>query len=110
MPCSPDGSEDADARALADMLRSRLTMTRHDLEAWLDHHLDQPVLVERCVLSGGEITSRTSTTGVLRKESGEYLAGDSPIDFTDFAAADFAAQGVIVELGEEVELHIASSV
>jgi hypothetical protein len=82
-------------------------MTRHDLEAWLDHHLDQPVLVEMCVLSAGEITSRTSAAGVLRKESGEYLAGDSPIDFTDFAAADFAAEGVIVELGENVELHIA---
>jgi hypothetical protein len=91
------------------MLRPRFTMTRHDLEAWLDHHLDQPVLVEKCVLSGGEITSKTSSAGVLRKENGEYLAGDSPIDFTDFAAADFAAQGVIVELGEDVELHIALS-
>ena len=28
-------------------------MTRHDFEAWLDHHLDQPVLVEWRTLSGG---------------------------------------------------------
>ena len=84
-------------------------MTRHDFEAWLDHHIDQPVLVEKRVLSGGEITSKTSTTGVLRKESGAYLAGDSPIDLADFAAADFAAEGVIVELGEDVELYIALS-
>ena len=82
-------------------------MTRHDLEAWLDHHTDQPIVVERCLLSGGMIASKTSTAGVLRKESGEYLAGDSPIDFTNFAAADFAAKGVIVELGQNVELHIA---
>jgi hypothetical protein len=87
----------------------RLHMTRHDLEAWLDHHLDQPVLAEKCVLSGGEITSKTSTAGVLRKDGGEYLAGHWPIDFTDFEAADFAAEGVIVELGENVELHITLS-
>ena len=84
-------------------------MTRRDFEAWLDHHIDQPVLVEKRVLSGGEITSKISTTGVLRKDRGEYLAGDSPIDFTDFAAADFAAEGVIVELDEGVELYIALS-
>jgi hypothetical protein len=84
-------------------------MTRHDLETWLDHHIDQPVLVETCVLSGGQITSKTSMAGVLRKESGEYLAGDAPIDLTDFAAADFSPDGVIVELVEDVELHIALS-
>ncbi len=82
-------------------------MTRHDLEAWLDHHIDQPVLVEKCTLSGGVIASKMSATGVLRKESGEYLAGDSPIDFTDLQPRIFAAEGVIVELGEDVELHIA---
>jgi hypothetical protein len=84
-------------------------MTRHELKAWLDHHIDQSVLVEKCVLSGGMIASKTSTTGVLRKESGEYLADNSPIDFTDFAAADFSADGVIVELGDDLELHIALS-
>jgi hypothetical protein len=84
-------------------------MTRHDFEAWLDHHLDQPVLVERRVLDAGVIASKTSTTGVLRKETGEFLAGDLPIDLTDFEAADFAEEGVIVELGEDVELYIALS-
>jgi len=84
-------------------------MTRHDFEAWLDHHIDQPVLLERRVLDGGVIASKTSTIGVLRKETGEYLAGDSPIDLTDFEAADFAEEGVIAELGEDVELYIALS-
>jgi hypothetical protein len=84
-------------------------MTRHDFEAWLDHHLDQPVLVETRVLDGGMIASTTSTTGVLRTESGTYMAGDSPIDITDFEAADFAADGVIVELREGVELYIGLS-
>jgi hypothetical protein len=84
-------------------------MTRHDLDAWLDHHLDQPVVVERRVLVGGEIASKTSTAGVLRKEADEYLAGDSPIDLTDFVVADFAADGVIVELSGDVELAITLS-
>jgi hypothetical protein len=84
-------------------------VTRHDFEAWLDHHLGESVLVEKRVLEGGEIASRTSTTGVLRSEDGEYLAGDSQIDLTGFAAADFAAEGVIVELGESVELYVALS-
>jgi hypothetical protein len=84
-------------------------MTRHDFEAWLDHHIDQPVLLERRVLDGGVIESKTSTIGVLRKETGEYRAGDSPIDLMDFEAADFAEEGVIVELGEDVELYIALS-
>jgi hypothetical protein len=84
-------------------------MTRHDLEAWLDHHLDQAVVVEKRTLFGGEIASKTSTAGVLRKEADEYLAGDSPIDLTDFVAADFAAEGVIVELSGDVELSIALS-
>lgn len=83
-------------------------MTRHDFEAWLDHHLDQPVLVEWRVLDGGVIESKESTTALLHKESGEYLAGDAPIDFTDFEAADFENDGVVVELGaENVELYIA---
>jgi hypothetical protein len=43
------------------------------------------------------------------QESGEYLADNSQIDFTDFAAADFSADGVIVELGDDLELHIALS-
>jgi hypothetical protein len=84
-------------------------VTRHDFEAWLDHHLGESVLVEKRVLQGGEIASKTSATGVLRKDGGEYLAGDAPIDLTDFAAADFAAEGVIVELGESVELYVALS-
>jgi hypothetical protein len=85
-------------------------MTRHDFEAWLDHHLDQSVLVEWRALYGGEVTDEVSTTGVLRKEGDEYLAGDAPIDLTDFEAADFGSEGVIVELGKEnVELYIAVS-
>jgi hypothetical protein len=84
-------------------------MTRHDLDAWLDHHLDQHVVVERRTLYGGEIASKTSTDGVLRKDAGEYFAGDSPIDLTDFVVADFAAEGVIVELSGDVELSIALS-
>ena len=85
-------------------------MTRHDFEAWLDHHLDQPILVEWRALYGGEVVEKVSSTGVLRKESGEYLAGDAPIDLTDFEAADFANEGVLVELGKEnVELYITLS-
>ena len=83
-------------------------MTRHDFEAWLDHHLDQPVLVEWRALHGGEVRDKISTTGVLRKEGGEYLAGDASIDLTDFEAADFGNEGVIVELAKEnVELYVA---
>ena len=41
-------------------------MTRHDFEAWLDHHLEQPVLVEWRTLSSGEVTDTSATTGVLR--------------------------------------------
>ena len=85
-------------------------MTRHDLEAWLDHHLDQPVLVEWHSLYGGEVAERISRTGLLRKERGEYLAGDALIDLTDFETADFGPDGVVVELVKEnVELHIALS-
>jgi len=83
-------------------------MTRHDLEAWLDHHLEQPVLVEWHSLYGGEVTDKISRTGVLRKEGGEYLAGDAHIDLADFETADFENDGVVVELSEEnVELYIA---
>ena len=85
-------------------------MTRHDLEAWLDHHLDEDVLVEWHSLYGGVVTDKISTSGVLRKESGEYLAGDAPLDLTEFEAADFMNQGVVVELGRQsVELYIALS-
>ena len=45
-------------------------MTRHDFEAWLDHHLDQSVLVEWRTLPDGLVTDKTSTTGVLRKDGG----------------------------------------
>ena len=85
-------------------------MTRHDFEAWLDHHLDQSVLVEWRDLDGGLITTSTSTTGVLRREGSDYHAGDAHIDLTDFEAADFGGDGVIVELlREDAELYIAVS-
>ena len=86
-------------------------MTRHDFEAWLDHHLDQPVLVEWRTLSGGVVTDKTSTTGVLCKDGGgEYHAGEAHIDLTDFDAADFGGAGVVVELlRESAELYIAVS-
>ena len=85
-------------------------MTRHDFEAWLDHHLDQSVVVEWRDLDGGLVTDTTSTSGVLRKEGFEYLAGDAHIDLTDFEAADFGNDGVIVELlREDAELYIAAS-
>jgi hypothetical protein len=86
-------------------------MTRHDVEAWLDHHLDKPVLVEWRTLSGGLVTDATSTTGVLRKDGGgEYHAGEAHIDLTDFDAADFGGEGVVVELlRENAELYIAVS-
>jgi hypothetical protein len=90
------------------MLRS--AMTRHDLEAWLEHHLDQPVRVEWHGLYGGEVAEKITRSGVLRKESGEYLAGDAHIDLTDFETADFENDGVVVELVKEnVELYIALS-
>jgi len=80
-------------------------MTRHDFEAWLDHHLDQSVLVEWRTLSDGLVTDKTSTTGVLRKDG-----GDTHIDLTDFDAADFGGEGVVVELlRESAELYIAVS-
>src|SRR5262245_64800381 len=73
-------------------------MTRHDFEAWLDHHLDQAVLVEWRELEGGLIADATSTTGALRKDGdGEYHAGDAHIALDDFEAADFGGDGVIVE-------------
>ena len=83
-------------------------MTRHDFEAWLDHHLDQPVFVEWRTLYGGEVTDKTMLTGVLRKDGdGEYHAGDVHIDLVDFEAADFGGDGVIVELASEnAELYI----
>jgi hypothetical protein len=86
-------------------------MTRHDFEAWLDHHLDQHVLVEWRTLSGGMVTNATSATGALRKDGGgQYHAGDAHIDLTDFEAADFGGDGVIVELlRENAELYIAVS-
>jgi hypothetical protein len=86
-------------------------MTRHDFEAWLDHHLDQPVLVEWRTLAGGEVADMTATTAALRKDgAGEYHAGDAHIDLGDFEAADFAGDGVIVELAmENAELYIAVS-
>ena len=84
-------------------------MTRHDFEAWLDHHLDQAVLVEWRTLSDGLVEDTTSTRGVLHKDGGgEYHAGDAHIDLTDFEAADFGGDGVIVELlRESAELYIA---
>ena len=86
-------------------------MTRHDFEAWLDHHLDQHVLVEWRNLSGGMVTDATSTTGVLRKDDGgDYHAGEARIDLSDFDAADFGGDGVIVELlREDAELYVAVS-
>jgi hypothetical protein len=85
-------------------------MTRHDFEAWLDHHLEQSVVVEWRDLDGGLVTDTTTTSGVLRKEGREYLAGDAHIDLTDFEAADFGNDGVIVELlREDAELYIAVS-
>ena len=45
---------------------------------------------------------------MLRKERGEYLAGDAHIDLTDFDTADFENDGVVVELGKaNIELYIA---
>jgi hypothetical protein len=86
-------------------------MTRHDFEAWLDHHLEQSVLVEWRALSGGLVTDMTSVTGALRKDgAGEYHAGDTHIHLGDFEAADFGGDGVIVELANEnAELYIAVS-
>ena len=86
-------------------------MTRHDFEAWLDHHLDQSVLVEWRELDGGLVTDRTSMTGALRKDGeGAYHAGEAHIDLGDFEAADFGGDGVIVELAQEnAELYIAVS-
>jgi hypothetical protein len=56
------------------------------------------------------LESKISRTGVLRKESGEYLAGDAAHRPHDFEAADFANEGVVVELVKEnVELYIALS-
>ena len=93
------------AKALPSLGRA---VTLHDFEAWLDHHLEQPVLVEWRSLSGGEIFESIATRGMLRKEAGGYLAGDAPIDLTDFEEADFVHEGVLVELGEEnVELYVA---
>ena len=85
--------------------------TRHDFEAWLDHHLDQSVLVELRTLSDGVVTDKTSTTGVLRKDGGDkYHAGDTHIDLMDFDVADFRGEGVVVELlRESAELYIAVS-
>ena len=86
-------------------------MTRHDFEAWLDHHLDQAVLVEWRELDGGLVTDKTSMTGALRKDGeGEYHAGEAHIDLGDFEVADFGGDGVIVELAQEnAELYIAVS-
>ena len=76
----------------------------------MEHHLEQSVFVEWRDLDGGLVTDTTSTTGVLRKNGGEYLAGDAHIDLTDFEAADFGNDGVIVELlREDAELYIAVS-
>lgn len=84
-------------------------MTRRDFESWLDHHLDQSVVVEWRDLSGGLVTDKISMTGVLCKDGGgEYHAGEAHIDLTDFDAADFGGDGVIVELlREDAELYIA---
>ena len=69
-------------------------MTRHEFEAWLDHHLDQAVLVELRDLDGGLVTDKISMTGALRKDGeGEYHAGEAHIDLGDFDAADFEATG-----------------
>ena len=86
-------------------------MTRHDFEAWLDHHLDQSVLVEWRELDGGLVTDKTAMTGALRKDGeGEYHAGEAHIDLTDFDAADFGGDGVVVELlRENAELYITVS-
>jgi hypothetical protein len=84
-------------------------MTRNDFEAWLDHHLDQTVLVEWRTLAGGLVTDTTSTRGALRKDGdGEYHAGGAHIELRDFEAADFGGDGVIVELAKEnAEIYIA---
>jgi hypothetical protein len=83
-------------------------MTRHDFEAWLDHHLDAPVFVEWRDLEDGLVAATTSTRGVLHKDGSEYHAGDAHLDLTDFEAADFGGDGVIVELlREDAELYIA---
>jgi hypothetical protein len=51
-----------------------------------------------------------SHVGVLRREADdEYLAGDSLIDLTEFVAADFEIDGVVVELPENVELYITET-
>ena len=86
-------------------------MTRHDFEAWLDHHLDQAVLVELRELDGGLVTDKISMTGALHKDGeGEYHAGEAHIDLGDFEAADFGGDGVIVELAQEnAELYIVVS-
>ena len=86
-------------------------MTRHDFEAWLDHHLDQAVLVEWRELDGGLVTDKISMTGALCKDGeGEYHAGEAHIDLGDFEVADFGGDGVIVELAQEnAELYIAVS-
>ena len=84
-------------------------MTRHDFEAWLDHHLNRAVLVEWRTLSSGMVTDMIRSRGPLRKDGdGEYHAGDAHIDLGDFEAADFGGDGVVVELVDEnAELYIA---
>jgi hypothetical protein len=85
-------------------------MTRHDVEAWLDHRIGQMIHVETRHLVGGEVSSNVSHTGVLRREAeDEYLAGASPIDFTEFVAANFEVEGVVVELDGDVELYITDT-
>jgi hypothetical protein len=72
--------------------------------------LNSPFSLSGATSDGGLVTDTTSTIGVLRKDGDEYLAGDAHIDLTDFEAADFGNDGVIVELlREDAELYIAVS-
>jgi len=68
------------------------------------------VHVEKRVLVGGEISSNVTHVGALRREADdEYVAGESPIDLTEFVAANFEIEGVVVELVGDVELYITDT-
>jgi hypothetical protein len=85
-------------------------MTRHDVEAWLDHRIGQMVHVETRHLMGGEVSSNVLHVGVLERDGeNQYLAGASPIDLTEFVAANFEVEGVVVELDGDVELYITDT-
>lgn len=85
-------------------------MTRHEVEAWLDHRIGQMIHVETRQLVAGEISSSVSHVGALRRDADdEYHAGESHIDLAEFLAADFEIEGVVVELPEDVELYISDT-